>query len=290
MSIARRSLLAALVGAAVWLSAGDASARRASSSGLDTRPNVIVEAALGDVDIEIKASTKNRVEIVEASLPSGFTTRVSGSARRIEVELEGIGVPGSGKVVLAVPKGARLELNTRNGDVTVHDLQGEADISVVQGDIAIDGAPEHVEASTTSGDIRVVGVREDAELATVSGDVQVSGMKGKLEVGAVSGNITVSSSALERSELAVVSGTIDVQADLGAGTHDFAAHSGNISVRVGAKQGARFRAETFSGTIEDALLDPPVTARGRHRREIGDGSARVDVATFSGNVRLGRAK
>ena len=290
MTVARRVLLAGLLGAAVWLSAGSASARRSSSAGLDVRPNVIVEAALGDVDIEVEATSANRVEIVDASLPSGFTAKVSGSARRIEVELEGIGVPGSGKVKLSVPKGARLEVHTRNGDVTVHDLQGEADVVVVQGDIAIDGSPEHVEASTTSGDIRVVGVREDAELATVSGDVSVSGMKGKLEVGAVSGNITVSSSALERSELAVVSGTIDVQADLGAGSHEFAAHSGNISVRVGAKQGARFRVETFSGTIEDALLDPPVTARGRHLREIGDGSARVDVATFSGNVRLGRAK
>lgn len=290
MTVARRTLLAGLLGAAVWLTAGSASARRASSSGLDTRPNVIVEASLGDVDIEVKTSATNRVELVKTSLPSGFTAKLSGTTRRIEVEVEGIGVPGSGKVELAVPKGARLEINTRNGDVTVHDLHGDADVSVVQGDIAIDGAPEHVEASTTSGHIRVVGVREDAELATVSGDIQVSGMKGKLEAGAVSGNITVSSSALERSELAVVSGTIDVQADLGAGSHEFAAHSGNISVRVGAKQGARFRAETFSGTIEDALLDPPVTARGRHLREIGDGSARVDIGTFSGNVRLGRTK
>ncbi|MCR9159168.1 MAG: DUF4097 family beta strand repeat-containing protein [Nannocystaceae bacterium] len=290
MNTSRRAHLAGLLGVAVCLTASSASARHASSSGLDTRPNVIVEASVGNVDIEVHTSSANRVEIVGTSLPAGFTAKVSGSTRRVEVEVEGIGVPGSGKLELSVPKDARLELDTRNGDVTVHDLRGEADISVVQGDIAVDGAPQHVEASTTSGDIRVVGVRVDAELSTVSGDVQVSGMHGRLEVGTVSGDITVSGSVLERSELAVVSGTIDVHADLRAGSHDFAAHSGDISVRVGAKQGARFRVETFSGTIEDALLDPPVATRGRHLREIGDGSARVDVATFSGSVRLGRAK
>lgn len=281
---------AVLCGAAVWLLAGPASARRKDArpaeTTLEAKADVIVEANVGDVDLVIETRKDGRVEVTDASLPAGFTVSLKGSARRVEVVVRGIGIASSGRIALSVPERARLDLHTRGGDVSVHGLRGEADVVVVRGDIAIEGAPDRVRASTTSGDVRVVGVRRQAELATVSGDVVVTNPRGDLEANTVSGNVTVSGGALDRSGIAVVSGKIAFESTLGGGNHALAAHSGDIDVQLSSDESVRVRVETFSGDVEDALVDPPVHTRGRHERVLGDAAARLDVATFSGDVRL----
>ncbi len=285
MTLGRRFVLCGLAGGSVWLASGAAWAG-GSSIMLDTRENVAVEVSLGDVDVVVRATAAKQVAIVDTSLPQGFDAVLEGNARRVEVKLKGIGVPASGRIELTVPKKARLDVHARNGDVSVHDLEGEADVTVIQGDITVDGSPERVDATTTSGDIRVVGVRDEADLATVSGDVVVSGAGGKLEAGTVSGSIAVTGSHLRRSKLGTVSGAIEFSGSLDAGNHSFAAHSGDIDVQLGPKPDVRIRVESFSGSIVDAFVDPPITVRGRHTRELGDGTARLEVGTFNGDVRL----
>lgn len=269
----------------MWLVHRSAAARTSSSS-LETRADVVVEADVGDLDVEIETTTANRVAVVDASLPSGFSVELRGNQRRVKLVIRGIAAPGSGRVRLSVPQRARVTVQTRRGDISIDGLQGEADVSALRGDISIAGTPMRVEAKTTNGDIRLVGVQEEAELSTVSGDIHVSRARGRLEAETVSGTVTVAAAKLQRSQLAAISGDIDFEGGLMDGTHTFEVHSGNITVQLDAKQGVRLRAQTFSGVVEDALLDPPIRTRGSHVREHGDGAARLELATFSGDIRL----
>lgn len=284
-TLGRRAWLHGAAVGSVWFVHRPAAARTRARS-LETRADVIVEASVGDLDVEIETTTANKVTLVETSLPAGFSVELRGNKRRVELVVRGVAAPGSGRVRLSVPQDARLTLATRRGDISIVGLQGEADVSAVQGNISIGGSPTEVEANTTSGDIRVVGVRKEAELSTVSGDLHVSKAKGRLEAETISGNLTVADASLERSQLAAISGDIDFQGGLGAGTHAFQVHSGDITVQLDAKQGVRLRAQTFSGVVEDALLDPPIRTRGSHVRDHGDGAARLVLSTFSGDVRL----
>lgn len=281
----RRAWLRGAVGASVWLVHRTAAARTTSSS-LQTRAEVIVEADVGDLDVEIETTSASRVAVVDASLPSGFSAEVRGSQRRVKLVIRGIASPGSGRVRLSVPERARVNVRTRRGDISIGGLQGEADVSALRGDISIAGTPTRVEAKTTNGDIRLVGVQKEAELSTVSGDVHVSKARGRLEAETVSGRVTVADVKLQRSQLAAISGDIDFEGELMDGTHTFEVHSGDITVQLDAKQRVNLRAQTFSGIVEDALVNPPIRTRGSHVREHGDGAARLELATFSGNIRL----
>lgn len=283
--LGRRAWLRGAAGASVWLVHRSADARTSADS-LETRADVVVEASVGDLDVEIETTTASTVTVVDASVPSGFSVELRGSKRRVEVVVRGVAAPGSGRLRLSVPEHARVTVRTRRGDISIVGLQGEANVSALQGHISITGAPSQVQATTTSGDIRVLGVRKEAELSTVSGDVHVSKARGRLEAQTISGTVTVADANLQRSQLAAISGDIDFEGGLGTGRHAFEVHSGNITVRLDPKQGVRLRAQTFAGVVEDALLDPPIRTRRSHVREYGDGAARLELATFSGDVRL----
>ncbi len=219
-------------------------------------------------------------------MPSGFSVELRGNKRRVEVVVRGAAAPGSGRVRLSVPTRAHVIVRTRRGDIAAVGLRGEADVSAVQGDISIAGSPARIEARTTSGDIRVVGVQKEAELSTVSGDLHVAGARGRLEAESISGTVTVTGASLQRSRLSAISGDLDFEGGLTSGSHVFEVHSGNISARLDATQGVRLSAQTFSGVVEDALVDPPIRTRGSHVRVHGDGAARLQLSTFSGDVRL----
>lgn len=281
----RRAWLCGAVSASVWLVHGDAHARTARDS-LDTRADVIVDASVGDLDVEVETTKANTVRVADASLPAGFSVELRGNKRRVKVVIRGIAAPGSGRIRLSVPERARITVRTRRGDISIAGLRGEASASAVQGDIAIGGSPSRVDAKTTSGDIRVVGVQDEAELSTVSGDVQVSQPRGRLDAETVSGELRVTGARLQRSQLAAISGDIDFEGELPGGSHAFEVHSGNVTVQLNPKQGLRLRAQTFSGVVEDALADPPIRTRGSHAREHGDGAAQLDLSTFSGDIRL----
>ncbi len=283
--LGRRAWLRGAAGASVWLVHREAVAKSSTDS-LETRADVVVEADVGDLDVEVETTAANAVAIVEASVPSGFSIELRGGKRRVQVVVRGVAAPGSGRVRLSVPKRARVTVRTRRGDVAMAGLDGEANVSALQGDISIGGSPTRVEARTTSGDIRVVGVLKEAELSTVSGDVHVSGARGRLEAETISGAVTVTGAMLQRSRLSAISGDLEFEGQLDAGTHALEVHSGNISVQLSPDQGMRLSAQTFSGVVEDALLDPPIRTRGSHVRQHGDGAARLQLSTFSGDVRL----
>lgn len=99
-------------------------------------------------------------------------------------------------VMLSVPKGAVLDLATKDGTVTVGNLTGK------------------VRAKTDSGLIYLKGVEGSAELETFSGDVVVAHCSGDLRVRSVSGDFTV--------------GPV-------GGAADISAHGGSIEAAAGCR-------------------------------------------------------
>ena len=76
---------------------------------------------------------------------------------------------------------------------------------------------------------------------------------------------------------------------LGGGQYEFKSHSGDVIITIGDDVGFELEANTFSGEIESDF-EMRVSSGGRHGRSIsaviGNGSAMIEVTTFSGNIML----
>lgn len=158
---------------------------------------------------------------------------------------------------IRLPEGAALAAYTVSGSVTGRGIRGTAEVRSVSGDVRLqDVAAGLVEAQTVSGSVELTDIRADEVVAgTVSGDVE---FRGEIRP---------------------------------RGHYDLKTLSGDVVLVVPAGAGAEITGSTFSGSFSSAF---PIAGepsgrwmrRNRISGTIGDGSARIRVESFSGNVAL----
>jgi len=148
--------------------------------------------------------------------------------------------------------------------------------SMVSGDVEVTGLTGSVEASSVSGDVALHQVHGDARAHSVSGDATLDRVDGQ----EVDGN--------------TVSGRIEFTGPIHQdGRYEFRSVSGDLTLRVEGSLDARVSLSTVSGEITS---DFPITigGGGRFGRRsmdftIGNGGARLELNTVSGDFRLLRA-
>lgn len=130
----------------------------------------------------------------------------------------------------------------------------------------------------------------------MSGRVELDEVSGEIIAQSVSGAIDLGSPELVRADVKSVSGEISIRAGLASGGRLRAiTTSGRISLdMLGAGEG-RYEISTFSGRINNCFGPEPETprfgpAQSMLRFEEGDGAARVDVNSMSGDVDLCRER
>jgi putative adhesin len=155
---------------------------------------------------------------------------------------------------IRVPAGLLLRIGTVSGDLAAADLDGQLELSSVSGDVQLDGGRgPRIELETVSGDVELLDVRA----REVSGNT-------------VSGNVTFRGPVLD------------------SGAYDFSTTSGDISLGLPDRPNATLSAATFSGRFSSDLATTQPSGRRRHRYSAtwGSGSARLDVESLSGNIRI----
>ena len=153
-----------------------------------------------------------------------------------------------------VPAGLILRLGTVSGDLLANNLEGELDLTSVSGDVRLEG-----------------GRGQGINLETVSGDVDLLDVRAREVTGhTVSGRVTFRGPVLD------------------GGTYDFSTTSGDITVGMPERPNATLSAATFSGRFSSDLdtTQQPGRNRRRHNATWGSGSARLDVETLSGDIRI----
>jgi DUF4097 and DUF4098 domain-containing protein YvlB len=249
-------------------------------------PDVVVEADLGELDLEVVGWAQKKVEVDEA-VGGGWIARLDESGGRVRVRFEGPpGIPTRGTVRLRVPKAAELQVTTRKGEVRAADFAGRATITSITGAVSVTGPAEEVEVATTSGAIEIAGARGRVDVATVSGRVQASAVAGELRVETVSGNVEIAKAKLDRLELDTVSGDVEIGGELRKGPHRVETNSGDVVLTVPRDTALRIAITSFSGKILDRFDNPATKLRGSHRRELGKGGGTLDIASFSGDVSI----
>jgi DUF4097 and DUF4098 domain-containing protein YvlB len=196
-----------------------------------------------------------------------------------------------------VPDGASIDVRSVSGDVFVSDVRGSARAETVSGDVTASGLGQVAALSSVSGDVRGTNLSSDGVVTfhSVSGDVMVKTLKAKSATfETVSGDAHMDGCDCGGVQSSSVSGDVIYTGTLAkGGRYVFNSHSGDIVVAT--TSGFELDAATFSGDIKvDGLTGQGETDRpgpGRTRRgTVGGGGAVVEAKTFSGDLRISRAR
>jgi DUF4097 and DUF4098 domain-containing protein YvlB len=196
---------------------------------------------------------------------------------------------------ISAPRGMSLEIDAVSADITVEDIEGEQELSVVSGEIVTALLGAEIRAKSVSGDIRVNGRDNSAraDVSAISGDVLLDSISGEVLAQSVSGDVELNGMSLQRGELKSVSGNIVVRTTLTEGARLRATTtSGGIELLIRGSAEGDYEISTFSGEVENCFgpaMQPPRFGPGTQLRfQEGESDARVSVQTMSGNVALCR--
>jgi DUF4097 and DUF4098 domain-containing protein YvlB len=245
-----------------------------------------VKRGRGDTEAEAKTQLTNvTVDISERPGRVDVRTRYKEGERHVRVSVD---------YTVTAPAGTRVSARSVSGDIRITGTKGDLDVESVSGDVTIADAGQLARAKTVSGNVDITGATSAGtlDIGSVSGDVVAKGVKARrIDAGTVSGDAELTDTTCEAATMKSVSGDVSFSGALAkAGRYEFRSHSGDVRLTVAAEPGFELDATTFSGAINSEL---PLTVGGEKgaavsRRTLhgiyGDGSATIDVTTFSGSV------
>jgi hypothetical protein len=243
-------------------------------------------------DITIHTWDRNQVHVQAGhSRRTHVDIRLSGAVLSLEAEAD----RGPANMVdyeLTVPAWMALVLGGMYATVTI-DGNSRAPITVqtLEGDITVKGGGESVKLGTVSGQISVSGSRGHIELNSVSENIEASDLSGDVVAETVSGDIILRRIDAKSVDMQTVSGELIYDGRvMDGGRYSLLTHSGEIYFSVPEGTNATIATAIGSGEVR-ASFPLPASERPSRRRQtfrLGNGSATVDLETFSGDVRLMR--
>jgi len=197
-------------------------------------------------------------------------------------------------LVIKVPVGSTLEINTVSADIDIAEVAGEQSLESVSGDIATEVFASDIEANSISGDLEIEGDSQStrSRLSSVSGDIDTDSLGGEIAAESVSGDLVVVNGVFERASLGSVNGDIVFHAQLlNEGRLDIETVNGDVDIEFAGDVSARFDIETFNGDIRNCFGPKAVrVSEYGPGYELsfteGGGSGRVTIETLNGDLRL----
>jgi DUF4097 and DUF4098 domain-containing protein YvlB len=243
----------------------------------------------------IKVAVWDRSEMrVRAEHGTRDEVRITVRGSIVEVEAERRhGMPAFVDYDITIPKTMSLELSGRETEIEVVGVTGAISAETVEGDVTIRGAGGPVEAHTIEGDVVIEGARGEVKVEGVDGDITLTDVVGDLTVETTDGDITLDNVDAANVDVSTVDGDVQYTGTIkDGGRYGFSAHSGDIALAVPAGLNATVSVATFDGSFEaDPAFKVQVTNVRPGRRfsfTLGSGSARVELESFDGTIRLER--
>jgi len=209
-----------------------------------------------------------------------------------------IQVPHETEVSVTVASGAQTILGVRgpvkvqaaSGAIRVEKIDRDALLNTISGSVSATNVGDDVQISSSSGRVTVSNTKGDVRVNAIAGDIQITGPGGRVEADTASGSVDVHGAA-NNVKAHAVSGRVAVQGDPAANSYwDLKTASGRIQLNVPPSANFHLSAQALSGEIR---TDIPIMIeeQGKHslRARMGNGGARVEVQTVSGEIRVSGA-
>jgi DUF4097 and DUF4098 domain-containing protein YvlB len=255
---------------------------------VQVRPGSRLE--LDNIDGNVTITTWNRGAVrIEATSgdPDDWEVEASGSL----VNVRGRRGPADVDFRITVPVTMTLNLTSQSGEISVDGVKGQISVETVEGSVTVKGGTDLVSLHSVDGSISLTGARGRVDLNTVDGDITATDITGSIRAGTVDGAVRLNQIESADIDANTVDGDIEYTGTIQEhGRYRLASHDGNVTLTV-PRINATVSVSTFSGSLES---DFPVTLSGakpgkRMTFTLGSGSARIELESFDGLVRLRRA-
>lgn len=224
-----------------------------------------------------------------------------GSRDRVEIDVRGAvvrvkanrryGLPSFVEYDITVPRTMAVDLDGVETDITIEGVGGDISAGSVEGGVTVRGAGGAVKINSVEGDMIVDGGRGRISVEGVDGSVQITGARGEITVETVDGDVTLENIESANVDVGTVEGTITYQGTIqDGGRYRLTSHEGDVVVTAPAGLNATVSVATFEGSFEaDPAFRVQLTSARPGRRfsfTLGTGSARMELETFEGEIRL----
>jgi hypothetical protein len=273
------ALVSALTSANVASAAGrvakDGRSLKKVEQTVAVEPNVIVSLCIASGSITVRGWERNEVQAsssdAEAIELRRATASATGPASRIEVliadQADGprarAGSCGAfSDIELNVPRGAIVQLQTRDGDINVAEV-AEARVETQNGDIDLQKVSRLVEARCLSGDISLKDSSGRVVMGSVSGSVEATNVRSitagdDFDAGTVSGDVMLDRVSHAQVHAKSVSGSLNMTGPLAhGGRYDFKTMSGDVTLALPADSSFKVNAKVAHGG--EIISDFPIT-------------------------------
>jgi hypothetical protein len=240
-------------------------------------------------EIAVKTWTKNAVR-VEASHSSRDRIVIDASEQRVRVKSEGRRGPSQVDYSITVPTWMALTLSGVYTDIKVDGVDNEVSAETVQGEINVLGGSGNVTLKSVQGAVTLEKARGRIDLSTVNEEIRATGISGDLSAETVNGDIQLMQIESANVEANTVNGDVTYEGTIkDGGRYRFATHDGSLLVSVPEKANVSVAVSTFNGEFT-ACFPVQLREKTKHRFSftIGSGSARLELESFDGDIRLCR--
>ncbi len=240
--------------------------------------------------IVVKAWNQNAVRVhaehssrdyVDVNLEPSVLT-VKAASRR--------GPPGVVDYTINAPTWMALNLAGMSTDIEVDGTQGTVTAETVQGEIKCRGGAGYISLKSVEGAVALQDAKGRVEINTVNEGITLTGVSGDISAETVSGDIELEGIESSNVDVNTVSGDVVYEGTIkDAGHYRFSTHNGDVTLAIPEKANATVSVATFNGDF-DSSFPVSVTGTTKHRFgfTIGTGSARLDLETFNGDIKLRR--
>lgn len=254
--------------------------------------------------VSVNAWDRNEVQVTGRLGDGAKPLAIAGSNGDLEIKVEPQG--GSGwfnwggdsrmaptTLELHVPRAASLDVNVVSALLVIDGMDGGSiQINTVSGKARINARTPSLKVDSVSGNIEQAGHAEQAALQTVSGDILAPALGREVELQTISGRIQAHGGPWRKLTLSTVSGDVQLGGALAsAGSIGIDSMSGNVQLQLPANTSASLHASSFSGDLRSDFGTAKKPEHGPGSSldaRLGDGDGRINIETFSGDLRVRR--
>jgi len=230
-----------------------------------------------EMRIQADHSSRTRVGISQSGSAVRLRPRSSRGVANVDFEV-------------TVPAGTNVEINGTFVGATMEGQLGEVRVETVNGDIKVSGAADYVYLYSVQGNVELSDTEGDVDVHSVNGSLRMTNVTGRINADATNGRIILEGIRSSDVEAATVNGSVRYDGTIeDSGRYRLSTHSGDVTLAVPQSINATMSVSTFSGHFDAGFpitLTRTATEQRRFSFTVGDGSARVDLESFSGNIRI----
>ena len=192
---------------------------------------------------------------------------------------------------LHVPKAASLDIDVVSAPLVIDGMDGgNIEVNAVSGKARINARTPSLKVDSVSGGIELAGHAGQADLQTVSGDILAPVLGSEVKLQTISGRIQADGGPWKKLTLSTVSGNVQLTGALATdGNIGIDSMSGDVQLQLPASTSGNLHASSFSGNLRSDFGTPKEPEHGPGSSldvHLGDGRGKINVETFSGDLRV----